>query len=265
MAHHEFVGGSVVDSNDRLASEARRICAESDRRGLTLRLCGGVGFYLHAGDPSRFERLGRGPFQDLDFVGLSEERTKYKQLFKDLGYEIDQDMLVAAEGRRFLFRRTGEESVEVDVFIDRLAMCHTLQLRERLALQPQTVPLVDLMLQKLQIVDLTRKDTVDVVVLLADHDLGTGSPDVVDAAHAAALLRDDWGFYYTAMSNVHNIREFAANAPLETDVRDVVIDRLARFAQALESADKTRKWKLRAKVGTRKKWYDDVEEDIAAF
>lgn len=254
-----------MDSNALLALEGRRIAEESAHRGLTLRLFGGIGFYLNASDPSLFHELGRDPFHDLDFVGLSEERTEYKQLFQELGYEIDQDMLLAAEGRRFLFRRSGEAVVEVDLFIDRLDMCHSLELRKRLALRPETVPLVDLALQKLQIVDLTHKDTIDVVVLLADHDLGEGRIDVVDAAHAASLLSDDWGFYHTATSNLGRIQEFVASAPLEADRRELVSDRLARFAGELERADKTRKWKMRAKVGTRKKWYNDVEEDIEAF
>jgi hypothetical protein len=261
----EFVAESIADSTALLAEEGRRICEESTRRGLTLRLFGGVGFYLRAGDRTLFERLGRDPIRDLDFMGLSEERGGYKQLFKDLGYEIDPDLLVAGEGRRFLFRSSGETPFEVDLFIDRLQMCHTLDLRRRLTLHPETLPLIDMLLQKLQIVDLTRKDMADVIALLADHDLGTEGPDAVDVDHAASLLSDDWGFYYTAMRNLDRVHEFARAAPLEVDVRDAVEDRLDRFAAALESSPKTRKWKMRGRIGTRKKWYEDVEEDIGAF
>jgi hypothetical protein len=245
-----------------LAEEGRRITDESARRGLTLRLFGGVGFYIHSSDPTLFERLGREPIRDLDFMGLSAERSGYKQLFKDLGYEVDWDLLVAGEGRRFLFERRGDPRVEVDLFIDRLEMCHTLDLRRRLPLHPQTLPLVDLLLQKLQIVDLTRKDMVDVVSLMASHELGA---DAIDIDHAASLLCDDWGFYYTATQNVERIKEFAAQAPLEPPMRTAVDDRLDRFARTIEDSPKTRRWKIRAKVGTRKKWYQDVEEDIGAF
>jgi hypothetical protein len=264
-AYHGAVTDSAVDSNARLATEGRRITDEGVRRGLALRLFGGVGLYLNARDPSLFDALGRDPFRDLDFVGLSEERTAYKQLFDELGYEIDQDMLLAGEGRRFLFRRPGESPVEVDLFIDRLEMCHTLELRQRLRLNAQTVPLVDLLLQKLQIVDLTAKDAVDVLVLFADHDLGGQQTDAIDAAHAIALLSDDWGFYHTATTNLARIDEFVATAPLDDSVRSTVTDRLGAFAGALERSPKSRRWRMRAKVGTRKKWYRDVEEDIEAF
>jgi hypothetical protein len=252
-------------STASLAAEGRRICQESAGRGLNLRLFGGVGFYLRAGDRSLFEQLGRDAIRDLDFIGLSEERGAYKQLFGELGYEIDQDLLLAGEGRRFLFRHAGEEPWEVDLFIDRLQMCHTLDLRRRMGLHPETVPLVDLLLQKLQIVELTRKDMADVVVLLADHDFGTEDAEAIDADYAVRLLSDDWGFYYTVTSSLGRVREFVHEAPLRDDVRDRVDDRLERFRHTIEGSSKTRKWKMRAKIGTRKKWYEDVEEDIAAF
>lgn len=255
---------SIATSASMLAAEGRRISEESTRRGLTLKLTGGVGFYVNSPDPSLFARLGRDPIRDLDFVGRSDERTEYKQLFKELGYEIDQDLLVAGEGRRFLFQRSGDIAFEVDLFIDRLEMCHTIDLRDRLQIHALTLALVDLLLQKLQIVELNRKDMIDVVSLLAGHDLGSGH-DAVDVEHAQSLLCNDWGFYYTAMRNVERIREYAASAPLEPQTREAVEDRLTRFAAAVEEAPKTRKWKLRAKVGTRKKWYEDVEDDIAAF
>ena len=257
--------GSRTESTASLADEGRRICQESASRGLNLRLFGGVGFYLRATDPSLFEQLGRDPIRDLDFIGLSEERGAYKQLFTDLGYEIDQDLLLAGEGRRFLFHHAGETPWEVDLFIDRLQMCHTLDLRRRVTLHPETVPLIDLLLQKLQIVDLTRKDMADVVVLLSGHDFGTEGSGAIDADRAAGLLSDDWGFCYTVTRSLERIREFVQEAPVSDDVRDRVDDRLARLLDTIESSPKTRKWKMRAKLGTRKKWYEDVEEDIAAF
>lgn len=256
---------SRTESTASLAEEGRRICHESASRGLNLRLFGGVGFYLRAGDRSLFEQLGRDPIRDLDFIGLSEERGAYKQLFTELDYEIDQDLLLAGEGRRFLFRHAGEERWEVDLFIDRLQMCHTLDLRRRMAFHPETVPLIDLLLQKLQIVDLTRKDMADVVVLLADHDFGPEGAEAIDVDYAAGLLSDDWGFYYTVTCSLGRVREFVYDTPVRDDVRDMVDGRLARFLDTIESAPKTRKWKMRAKIGTRKKWYEDVEEDIAAF
>jgi hypothetical protein len=260
----------VDGKTEILAEEFRRIADESERRGLALRLFGSVGFYVNARTPALYGRLGRDRINDLDFIGRSEERGDYKQLFKDLAYRADQDMLLAGEGRRFLFSLERDPSIEVDLFIDRLEMCHTIELRDRLALHPGTLPLVDLMLEKLQIVELNRKDMVDVVVLLAEHDLGA-APDAVDVERAAELLADDWGFYYTATENIARIREFVASASasasgsLDPGVRSTVEGRLEAMAQEIEAAPKTRRWRMRAKIGTRKKWYQEVEDGLAAF
>jgi hypothetical protein len=244
-----------------LAQEGRRISDEGASRGLNLRLSGGVAYFIHASDPALLEQLGRDPIRDLDFVGRADQRTAYKQLFQDLGYEINEDMLLAGEGRRFLFEKAG---IDVDLFIDRLVMCHTIELRDRLTVRPLTLPLIDLLLQKLQIIDLTRKDMIDVISLAAGHDLGSGEDDI-DVGYAEGLLGNDWGFYHTSMLNLDRISTYVASAPLEPGVREAVEDRLGRFADAIEAAPKSRKWKMRARVGTRKKWYEDVEEDIAAF
>ncbi|HWF72050.1 MAG TPA: hypothetical protein VG186_01825 [Solirubrobacteraceae bacterium] len=254
----------VDPKTEILAEEFRRISSESDRRGLALRLFGSVGFYVHAREPGLYGQLGRDRINDLDFIGRAEERGEYKQLFGDLGYDADQDMLVAGEGRRFLYVLAHDRSIEVDLFIDRLEMCHTIELRDRVSLASGTLPLVDLLLEKLQIVELNRKDMVDVVVLLAEHDLGPGA-GAVDAGHAARILGDDWGFYYTATENIGRIREFAAGARLDAAARSAVQRRLDALAREIEAAPKTRRWKLRAKIGTRKKWYQEVEDGLAAF
>lgn len=246
-----------------LAREFERIAAEGERRALTLRAFGGIAFYLRTRDSELFTRLGRDPVNDLDLVGLAEERNEYKRLFKELDYEVDWDLLVAGEGKRFSFAHVGEPAVAVDLFIDRLDMCHRIDLRDRLGLQQKTVPLADLLLQKLQIVDLNRKDMVDVVVLLAEHELDGEGPETIDTAYAARLLADDWGFYYTATRNLEKIRAFVDEAGPEQ--RKTVVERIVGFEDAVKAEPKTRRWRLRAKIGTRKKWYQDVDEGTGAF
>jgi hypothetical protein len=258
------MSGSHPLSVRTLAQELDRILTESERRGLTLRAFGGVGFYVHARDQRLFTKLGRDPVNDLDLVGLSEQRNEYKKLLKGLGYEVDRDLLVAGEGKRFSFQHAGESAFEVDLFIDRLDMCHSIDLRDRLELQSQTVPLADLLLEKLQIVDLNRKDIVDVVILLAEHELDGEGPTTVDLDYISRLLAGDWGFHYTVKVNLRKIQDFLGEAVAENE-RAGVAGRLERIEEEIDSAPKTRRWKLRAKIGTKKKWYQDVDEGTAAF
>lgn len=259
MAEHQAVAPPA------LVDEVLRIIEEGKRRGLVLRAFGGVGFYIHAENRAFFAELGRGPINDLDLVGLSEQRNEYKKLFKDLSYEIDWDLLVAGQGRRFLFQYAGEPPLEVDLFIDRLDMCHRIDLRGRIELQPFTLSLADLALQKLQIVDLNRKDNVDVIALLAEHELNGEGPETVDTSYVSALLADDWGFYYTVTRNLARIGEYLETAPLEGSTRQAVEEKLRQLQREIEDAPKTRRWKLRARIGPRKKWYQEVEEGTAAF
>jgi hypothetical protein len=248
-----------------IVDEALRILAESERRGLTLRAFGGIAYYLHSQNLHLFAELGREPVQDVDLIGLAQQRNDYKRMFEDLDYEIDWDRLVSAEGRRFLFQHVGEPPIEVDLFIDRLDMCHRIELRERLAVQGPTLPLADLLLHKLQIVDLNRKDVVDVIVLLSEHDLDGESAETVDTEYIASLLADDWGFYYTVTQNLGRLKDFVASAPIAEALRSSVESKLDRLAGEIEAAPKNRRWKLRARIGPKKKWYQQVEEGTDAF
>lgn len=250
---------------DVLHDEAIHIVEEGSRRGLLLRASGGIAYYLHAHDRDLFHRLGRDAVNDVDLVGVSRERNDYKQLFKDLGYEVDWDLLVAGEGKRFLFQHVSDPRVEVDLFIDRLDMCHRIELRDRLSIQEQTISLVDLLLQKLQIVELNEKDMVDVVVLLAEHEVDGEGPEAIDAAYAAGVLGDDWGFYYTTKQNLDAIRGYAATAALPDDRREAVARRLDELEGAIEQAPKSRRWRMRARIGPKRKWYQDVEDATDAF
>jgi hypothetical protein len=248
-----------------LRDEAVRIVDEATRRGLVLRASGGIGYYLHAHDRDLFEQLGRDAVNDIDLVGVSRDRNDYKKLFKDLDYDVDWDLLVAGEGKRFLFQHVNDPRVAVDLFIDRLDMCHRIELRDRLSIQAPTIPLVDLLLQKLQIVELNQKDMVDVVVLLAEHELDGEGPETIDAAYIADVLADDWGFYYTTKSNLDGIRGYAANADLPDERREAVIRRLDELEEVIEQAPKSRRWRMRARLGPKKKWYQDVEDATGAF
>jgi hypothetical protein len=245
-----------------LAEEFARIDAEAARRGLLLRAFGSVAFYLHLEDRDLLGQLRVDPLNDLDLVGLSEQRSDYKKLFKELGYEVNQNVLVSTEGKRFLFENVGVPEVGVDLFIDRLEMCHRIELRDRLRIQPRTLPLCDLLLQKLQIVELNRKDVVDVAGLLAEHELNGEGSETVDLEYFARVLGDNWGFFYTVKLNLARVREFVAD---KGAVLTEVTGRLDRLERAIDDAPKSRRWKLRAKVGTRKKWYQDVDKGAEAF
>jgi hypothetical protein len=81
----------------------------------------------------------------------------------------------------------------------------------------------------------------------------------VDAGRISRLLAGDWGFHQTAATNLRKLSE-VARALLDEDEARAVASRSEELRDAIEDEPKTLKWRLRAKVGTRMQWYEEVEE-----
>ena len=140
-------------------------------------------------------------------------------------------------------------------------MAHTVDFHRRLELDTPTITVTDLLLTKLQIHEFTANDLIDCIVLLAEYDLGTGGHRMIDGGYVADIMRKDWGFYYTTRANLQKLKESLSDRPaLPEDVAASVRSRLGQLDDAIERAPKTQRWKLRARVGSRVKWYEDVED-----
>jgi hypothetical protein len=149
---------------------------------------------------------------------------------------------------------------KLDVFVDTFELCHTIPITRRLELDPQTIPLAELLLTKLQVVELTDKDLLDIVTLLDLHDVGPRDDDVINSNVIAELTADDWGLWRTIKLNVERINDAVGSLPLDADARDRVIARLNALWERIEQEPKSRKWRLRDRVGDRKRWYEIPDE-----
>jgi hypothetical protein len=151
----------------------------------------------------------------------------------------------------------------VDVFFDKLSFCHTIDFRNRLELDSPTLPLADLFLGKMQIATINEKDLKDVVVLLAEHEIGDAEKDTVNGKYIAKLLAADWGFWYTVTTNLKRLGSYVENDKrVSHEVQETVKNRIDALLSRLKGEPKTTGWKLRAKIGTKKKWYNEVEEVV---
>ena len=169
-------------------------------------------------------------------------------------------MTVATEGNRYYFEHP-ETGLGVDVFMNELYFCHRIPFDGRLELDRPTIPTADLLLEKMQIVELNLKDITDTMVLLLEHPVGNGSGgrEAIDGAYVADLLHDDWGFYYTVTTNLDKVGRFLPeNQALQGDQAQKIETRLGEVRDMIENAPKSRRWRIRAKVGTKKQWYQDV-------
>lgn len=197
----------------------------------------------------------------MDFVTYSKYRPSTKKLFTDLGYEPYVSlMLTGATGmHRQIFNDKGGKKA-IDVFLDKLQMSHVIDFTERLEIDSPTVPLAELLLQKLQIVQTNEKDIQDAIILLSEHDVGKGDKEQVNGEYIAETLGNEWGFYYTVSENLAKLKEFLDKYDLNKQDNQAVSERIDRLQDMAEKQPKTLRWKLRARVGTSTKWYNVVEE-----
>jgi hypothetical protein len=240
-----------------VVAEGKRLLEEADAAGVPLRLLGGVAIRLRAlRDPlPAFERS----YEDLDFATTKRGRREAPAFFRGQGYEPHTAFNALHGQERLLFFDTSNDR-QVDVFVGGFSMCHRIPLDARLELEPVSIPLAELLLTKLQVIQLNEKDVRDTLSLLLDHPVGDGDGDMLNAGQVARLCCEDWGLCRTITQNLHVCRDLAGTLGLPPEVRAIVEERLDTLLERIEAEPKSRAWRLRARVGDRKRWYDLPEE-----
>lgn len=243
-----------------MKAEAIRIINEGTKRDLHLRLLGAIAFQTRCPNFNFLTtRLNR-TLSDIDFAGYSTESRQINGLMKDLGY-ADEPMVTALWGHRRTIWDNKSNGMHVDIFFDRLEMNHDISFENRLSIHPLTIPLEEMLLEKMQIVHLEEKDIVDTTMLLREHEVGGSDSETIDANYIAKLLANDWGFYYTCTTNLKKVSDkLETYQELKQADRDDVNGKIQKLMKALEDEPKSFGWKMRAKVGSSRKWYRDVEE-----
>jgi hypothetical protein len=244
---------------DTLAAAGRDIVVCAAEKGMTLRLIGGVAVWVRSRDETR-KLLGRS-YGDLDFVSQKTSPRDLTELLGELGY-ADERRFNAVHGERRLLYNAPDGSIKIDVFRDRFEMCHSLDLRDRLALDDVALSAADLALTKLQVAELNRKDLVDIYMLLIDHVLGhDDEATVINVDRIVGVCASDWGWYTTVTDNLTKAAELATEVlGSQDDHAAIVTARLNELAVSLDAAPKSFAWRARAKLGRRMAWRDSPEE-----
>ena len=248
-----------------MLDEARRLIDLAREREIVLRLLGGLAIRLLTPELPPRTRVG----QDLDFGSVKSSRKPLTELLAEQGYVADRNFN-ALYGDKQLYFSHGAHGHAVDVMVDRLHMCHTVAFAQRATVLPYTLSPVDLLLSKLQIVELNEKDLDDCLRLLVSFDLGDGDGDgggdgrgaVIDAGVIAGLVGDDWGWWKTISLNVERIQAVLADGVPATVAGGRLDPRVAveTLSRILRDTPKSRRWKLRDRIGERKRWYELPEE-----
>lgn len=236
-------------------AEGTRITTEADARGVVLKALGGVAVALVC--PSSRQVPLRRDYADIDFATTRSSKEAVLGLMESLGYEADREFNMLHGHRRLIFWDV-EHQRQADVFVDEAHLCHRIDFRHRIDLVPVTLPLADLTVLKLQVVETNEKDYLDLCALFADHDLSSDESGI-NAVYIAELTGSDWGLWRTLGMVAQRCERFALELPGFT-AGELVAGRLRRLREEVDAAPKSRGWKLRSRVGDRKRWYELPEE-----
>jgi hypothetical protein len=243
-----------------LEDEMRRLVSEAQNAGIFLRLVGGLAVKMHCNRAPH--RSLRRDYPDIDFITNKESALKLEPFLVAAGYTPDKTLNTLSGDHRQLYFDT-EKNRQIDVFIGDFHMCHQIPLADRLRIEPLTIPLAELFLTKAQIVQLNRKDVLDLLALVLDHEMGSSDKETINTGVIAGLCAKDWGLYTTVSLTIQKLRDFMARGEaelLDDTLKAQINGRLDKLQAAMDDAPKPMAWKLRAKVGTRMPWYDEVEE-----
>jgi hypothetical protein len=236
-------------------AEGRRIAETAAEREVPLRVLGGVAVAMlcpSSGHPPLAREYG-----DIDFATTAAAKNQVVSLLESVGYAGDKEFNML-HGHRRLYFWDEHNHRQVDVFVDEANLCHRIDLRGRLEAVPLTLSLADLTVLKLQVVETNEKDYRDVCAIFADHDL-TADDSGVNFTYIAELTASNWGLWRTLGMVGEGTEAFARELSGFT-AAELVGERLHRLRSILEEVPKSRGWKLRARVGDRKRWYELPEE-----
>ncbi|MDQ6722447.1 MAG: hypothetical protein M3003_16875 [Candidatus Dormibacteraeota bacterium] len=238
--------------------EARRVVESAARAGLTIRVLGGVAVRMQA--PSETPLVPRS-IGDIDLAIKQGAWRALADFLKSSGYAAD-DMFNALNGARRLLFFDHTNHRKMDVFVGEFEMCHSIPIAGRLEKDPMTIPLAELLLTKLQIVQLTERDLRDIYSIAYHHQISTGDGSEIEADFIADLCAKDWGLWRTCTSTIQQCLTRLPDNGLPPEVSDVIAARLSALLKEIERAPKTSRWKLRSRVGDRVRWYDEPEENL---
>ena len=239
-----------------IVAEAKRIITAAHARDVPARLIGGLAVRLQI--PGDETPLMTRVYKDIDLAAPRGKGKQVGQMLEQLGYAPDSAFNTTNGHSRLLFFDLPHAR-QLDVFVGSFAMCHEIPLSDRITVRPVGIPLAELLMTKLQVVELNEKDRIDIFTILYHHGLGDDDGRV-NVGQVATMCAADWGLWRTTKLNVERVRDGLDTAPISAAQKAVIASRLDQLWERIESEPKSRKWKLRNRIGDKVRWYEEPEE-----
>ena len=174
---------------------------------------------------------------------------------KEMEFEPAAELNYLAAGRRLMFCQVSD-SVRVDFFLDEFRMCHSFAFGARLDDEDVTLDLADLLLTKLQAVSLAERDTADLCALLLET---RNSPMAFDLGRIVGICSHDWGWCTTALMALDRVAE-GCSGLVQADRAECIRAVVLAIRNSIRSSPKSLRWRMRAMIGTRLRWYELPDE-----
>ena len=226
--------------------------------GATVRLLGGLAIakHVHTEVPAALRRS----YPDIDLAVRRGDDRSLRGALQAGGYVPNVAFNSLRGDRRLLYYDEANDR-QIDVFVGAFKMCHTLELDDRLTLDPATLAPADLLLTKLQVVEVEPKGP-------NRRPRVAALPRTRRRTHGRRNRhRPPRGGHRPRLGMVHDGRG-QPRGPARGGRRAAGrrrrprpgVERIDRIARALADAPKSLGWKARAKVGRRVVWYELPEE-----
>ena len=200
--------------NLEFVDEGLRLVREAEELKIKLRILGSAAYRIQCPENlNLFDNMNR-VLTDVDFAGLKSQNQKIRDFLIEQGYIPDEGVYVASEGSRHIYVHP-KSKLNVDVFADELYFCHRIPFKDRLDIDPLTISTTDLLLEKMQIVEINLKDYKDTLVLMLEHPLGSSSDSNkhIDVRYICNMMAQDWGFYHTFTTNLKRVPDYITEFP----------------------------------------------------
>lgn len=245
----------------------------SEESNLDLKVCGSFGIYLnclHLKNHLKGEKLEDNSLnyfslnysspRDLDLVTYFSKKALVKKAFSQIGFQPEKKLELIPGLKRSIFKN---KDMKVDVFYDTFDFNHVIEINHkiektnenRLRISNLTIPITELLLQKLQIVEIGKKDLIAVWWIFNEFDIHEESDTGINLSIFKYYLSNDWGFYHTVKTNLEKILTICN----EQECVNTTSDKIKKLLDSINAFPKSLMWKLRSKIGTSVTWYTEVE------
>lgn len=259
---NSIIGMGQQDQSERekFENELKAILKASDDAGILMRVIGSLAFQMHCPKFGYLQAAMGRAYTDIDFGAYKRQNKEISAMFAKMGYVENREVFIGTEGERAIFDKPGT-GLHVDIFYEKLDFCHAIYWKDRLEVDSPTIPLTELLLEKMQIVQINEKDIIDTIMLLLEHPLGDTDKEIINIKLAAQLCANEWGLWRTTTMNLDKVKQLAQHySQLTDEQKNKVTLQVDAIVKRLNDEPKPLPWKIRDRVGDRVKWYKDVDE-----